>query len=71
MHCSDLDHYKEHEREWKVKEEAKMYIKEGISKSMKEFQCIPNVASLNYEGLCIHPHLDLLEGFKFPMFYTF
>lgn len=48
-----------------------MDIKEEIRKAMKEFQCIPDVAGLNYEDLCIHPDLDLPEGFKVPKFDTF
>ena len=31
----------------------------------------PDVAGLNYEDLCIHPDLDLPEGFKVPKFDTF
>ncbi|KAK4714138.1 hypothetical protein R3W88_020045 [Solanum pinnatisectum] len=38
---------------------------------MKELQCIPEVAGLNYEDLCIHPNLDLPEGFKVPKFDVF
>ncbi|KAK4706953.1 hypothetical protein R3W88_033490 [Solanum pinnatisectum] len=38
---------------------------------MKELQCIPEVTNLNYEDLCIHPNLDLPEGFKVPKFDVF
>ncbi|XP_055814132.1 uncharacterized protein LOC129883514 [Solanum dulcamara] len=38
---------------------------------MKEFHYTPDVIGLNYEDLCIHPDLDLLEGFKVPKFDTF
>ncbi|XP_015057549.1 uncharacterized protein LOC107003791 [Solanum pennellii] len=38
---------------------------------MKELQCIPDVAGLSYAELCIHPDLNLPEGFKIPMFDTF
>lgn len=38
---------------------------------MKELQCIPEVAYFNNEDLCIHPNLDLSEGFKIPKFDTF
>ena len=38
---------------------------------MKEFQCIPDVTGLNYEDLCIHPNLNLPEGFKIHKFDTF
>lgn len=48
------------------KECAKVDIKEKIQKSMKDLQCIPDVADLSYEDLCIHLNLDLLEGFKLP-----
>ncbi|KAK4721901.1 hypothetical protein R3W88_012134 [Solanum pinnatisectum] len=69
---SELDHYEEWEREWRSKEEAaKLDMKEEIRKAMKELQCIPEVAGLNYEDLCIHPNLDLLEGFKVPKFDVF
>lgn len=51
----------------RLKEEgAKVDIKEKIRKSMKDLQCIPDVADLSYEDLCIHLNLDLLEGFKVP-----
>ncbi|KAK4715537.1 hypothetical protein R3W88_013875 [Solanum pinnatisectum] len=69
---SELDHYEEREREWRSKEEiAKLDMKEEIRKAMKELQCIPEVAGLNYEDLCIHPNLDLPEGFTVPMFDIF
>ncbi|XP_015164081.1 uncharacterized protein [Solanum tuberosum] len=38
---------------------------------MKELHCIPEVAGLSYEGLCIHSNLDLLKGFKVPKFDVF
>uniref|UniRef100_M1BQB8 Gag-pro n=1 Tax=Solanum tuberosum TaxID=4113 RepID=M1BQB8_SOLTU len=38
---------------------------------MKELQYIPEVDELSYEDLCIHPNLDLPEGFKVPKFDTF
>ena len=50
---------------------TKVDKKEDIKKAMKEIQCFPDVASLNYEDLCIHPNLDLQEGFKIPKFDTF
>ena len=49
----------------------KVDIKEEVKKDMKEFQYIPDIAGHNYEDLCIHPNLDLLEGFKIPKFDTF
>ena len=64
MHGYDLDHYEEQEKEWREKEEVKVDIKEEIKKSMKELQCIPDITGLSYEDLCIHPNLDLPEGFK-------
>ncbi|XP_055806992.1 uncharacterized protein LOC129875775 [Solanum dulcamara] len=69
---SELDHYEEQEREWRTKEEiTKQSMKEEIVKAMKEFHYTPNVVGLNYEDLCIHPNLDLPEGFKVPKFDTF
>ncbi|KAK4727155.1 hypothetical protein R3W88_032072 [Solanum pinnatisectum] len=69
---SELDHYEEREREWRSKEEtAKLDMKEEIRKAMKELQCIPDVADLNYEDLCIHPNLDLPKRFKVPKFDVF
>ncbi|XP_015078373.1 uncharacterized protein LOC107022209 [Solanum pennellii] len=38
---------------------------------MKELQCIPDVAGLSYAELCIHPDLNLPEGFKILKFDTF
>lgn len=38
---------------------------------MKEKQCLPKVAGLKYEDLCIHQNFDLLEGFKVPKFDVF
>ncbi|XP_049405306.1 uncharacterized protein LOC125868788 [Solanum stenotomum] len=70
--CSEIDHYEEREREWRSKEEAvKLNMKEEIRKAMKEIDCIPEVDGLSYEDLCIHPDLDLPEGFKVPRFDTF
>ncbi|XP_055830863.1 uncharacterized protein LOC129899888 [Solanum dulcamara] len=68
----ELDHYEEQEREWRAKEETtKWNMKEEIMKAMKEFHYTPDVSGLNYEDLCIHPNLDLPEGFKVPKFDTF
>ena len=53
------------------KEEVKFGIKEEIRKAIKELQCIPNIVGLNFEDLCFHPNLDLLEEFKIPKFDTF
>ena len=70
--CSELDHYKEQEREWRSKEEAvKLNMKEEIRKAMKELHYISEVDGLSYKDLCIHPNLDLPEGFKVPKFVTF
>ena len=71
MHGSELDHYEEQEREWKAKEEVKIDIKEEIKRAMKELQCIPDAVGLSYAELCIHPDLNLPEGFKIPKFDTF
>ena len=71
MHDSELDHYEEREREWKAKEDAKIDIKKEIKRAMKELQCIPEIAGLSYKELCIHPDLNLPEGFKIPKFDTF
>ena len=68
---SDLDHYEEQERELKAKEDAKIDIKEGIKRAMKELKCIPDIAGLSYEDLCIHLDLNLPERFKIPKFDTF
>lgn len=38
---------------------------------MKELQYISEVVNLSYDNLCIHPNLDLLEGFKVPKFEIF
>ena len=48
-----------------------MDIKEGIKKAIKELQYILDIAGLNYEDSCIHPNLDLHEGFKISKFDTF
>ena len=71
VHGSELDHYEEHEREWREKKEGKVDIKEETKKAMKELQCVPDIAGLSYEDLCINPNLDLLEGFKIPKFDSF
>ncbi|XP_069149116.1 uncharacterized protein [Solanum lycopersicum] len=71
VHGSELDHYEEQEREWRSREEAKVDIKEEIRKAMRELQCTPDVTGLSYAELCIHPDLNLLEGFKIPKFDTF
>ena len=38
---------------------------------MKELHYISEVDGLSYKDLCIHPNLDLPEGFKVPKFVTF
>ena len=55
----------------KAREEEKIDIKEEIKREIKELQCIPYVARLSYAELCIHPDLNLPEGFKIPNFDTF
>ena len=59
MHYSELDHYEKEEKEWRSKEEVKVDINEEIKKAMKHLQCVPDIASLSYEELCIHQNLDL------------
>ena len=71
MHGSELNHYEEQEIKWREKEEEKVDIKEEIKKAMKEFQNVPDVVGINDENLCIHPNLDLPEGFKIPKFDSF
>ena len=63
MHGSELDHYEEQEKEWRANKEVNVNIKEEIKKAMKEIQCVPDIAGLSYEELCVHPNLDLPEGF--------
>ena len=48
-----------------------MNMKEEIRKAMKELHYVSEVDGLSYEDLCIHPNLDLPEGFKVPKFVTF
>ena len=38
---------------------------------MKELQCVPDIAEISNEDLCIHPNFDLPEGFKILKFDTF
>jgi len=40
-------------------------------KGQERVQCIPKVADLSYEDLCIHSNLDLPKGFKVPKFDVF
>nr|XP_004240309.1 uncharacterized protein LOC101266943 [Solanum lycopersicum] len=46
-------------------------MKEEIRKAMEELHYIFEVDGLSYKNLCIHPNLDLPEGFKVPKFVTF
>ncbi|XP_069154673.1 uncharacterized protein [Solanum lycopersicum] len=46
-------------------------MKEEIRKAMKELHYISEVDGLSYKDLCIHPNLDLPEGFKVPKLVTF
>ena len=71
MHDSELDHYEEQEKQSMAKDEASVDIKEAISKAVKEFKWIHDVAGLNYEDLCIHQNQDLPEWFNIPTFDTF
>ena len=71
MNGFELDHYEEQEKEWKAREEAKIDIKEGIKRAMKELQCVTDVAGLSYAELCIYPDLNLPEVFKILKFDTF
>ena len=72
MNSYEIYHYEERERKCRSKEEAaQIDIKEEIRKAMKKFQCIPDIAYLNYENLCIHLNLDLPGGFNMIKFDTF
>ena len=71
MYDSELDHFEEHEKEWREKEDVEVNIKEEMKKAMKELQCIPDITGHSYKDLFIHPNLDLPEGFKIPNTYTF
>ncbi|KAK4710109.1 hypothetical protein R3W88_004622 [Solanum pinnatisectum] len=69
---SELDHYEEKDKEWRAKEEnTKQIMKEEIAKLIKEFDYSSKDVGLNYKNLCIHPNLNLPEGFKVPKFVTF
>ena len=59
----EMDHYEEHEKECRAKDEIKVDINEEIKKAMKELQCVPDIVGLSYEDLCTHPNLNLPEGF--------
>ncbi|XP_069145570.1 uncharacterized protein [Solanum lycopersicum] len=71
VHGSELDHYKEQEREWRATEESKIDIKEKIKRAMKELQCTQDIAGVSYAELCINSDLNLPEGFKILMFESF
>ena len=66
-----MDHYEEQEKEWRANKEVNVNIKEEIKKAMKEIQCVPDIAGLRFEDLCIHLNFNLLEGFKIQKFDTF
>ena len=71
MHDFEFDYYEKQEKEWRVKEDVRVDIEEEINKAMKELQCIPDIAGVSYKDLCIHPNLDLPEGFKILKLDTF
>ena len=50
---------------------TKQSIQEEVAKAMKQFHLTPEATGLSYDELCIHPNLDLPEGFKVPKFDTF
>lgn len=62
------------EKESKVPEDNHarelLLIKEEIAK-MKKTYSLPNATRFGYDDLCIHPDLNLPEGFKTPKFEIF
>lgn len=55
-----------------VKEKGFHAIYEGRGlEDHERVVCIPKVAGLNYEDLCIHPNFYLPEGYKAPTYDVF
>lgn len=71
----ETNHYEALEKEWKSKEERRaqeiITIKKALSQVMKNMQSTWRVIGLEYEDLCMHPDLDLPEGYKVSKFDTF
>ena len=65
MHGSKLDHYEEQEKEWRASKDVRVDIKEEIKKSMKDLQCIPDVAGLSYEDLLSSQIWTFQKGSRF------
>ncbi|XP_004228826.2 uncharacterized protein [Solanum lycopersicum] len=71
----ELDHYEEMEKEWRLREEKREQemnvMKEAISEAVKRVQTSRKITELEYEDLCMHPDLEIPEGYKIPKFETF
>ncbi|XP_049397433.1 uncharacterized protein LOC125861619 [Solanum stenotomum] len=46
-------------------------MKDAISEAVKSVQSSRKITGLEYEDLCIHPDLEIPEGYKIPKFETF
>ncbi|XP_049385670.1 uncharacterized protein LOC125849743 [Solanum stenotomum] len=71
----ELDHYEEMEKEWRLREEKREQemnvMKDAISEAVKSVQSLKKITGLEYEDLCMHPDLEIPEGYKIRKFETF
>ncbi|XP_059288227.1 uncharacterized protein LOC132041533 [Lycium ferocissimum] len=64
----EIDHYEEMEKAWKAEQEKKEERLERKTTAILE-RCMRTTLTstgLSYDDLCMHPNLDLPEGFKVP-----
>ncbi|KAK4724271.1 hypothetical protein R3W88_027050 [Solanum pinnatisectum] len=63
------------EKEWRLREEKYEkeinVMKDAISEAVKTVQSSRKISGLEYEDFCMHPDLEIPEGYKIPKFDTF
>lgn len=64
----ELNHYKETEKEWRLKEEKREQkmsgMKNVITQAVQSVQSSKKITGLEYEDLCMHSDLEIPEGYK-------
>ncbi|XP_060200394.1 uncharacterized protein LOC132628648 [Lycium barbarum] len=69
----EINHYEEIEKAWKAEQEKQEERLEWKMTNMLERSMRTTLTGtgLSYDDLCMHPNLDLFEGFKVPRFELF
>ncbi|XP_047268166.1 uncharacterized protein LOC124898569 [Capsicum annuum] len=66
-----MDHYEEKEKKWRTEHEMKLIAMNEEIIRIKESHGARDHDGLGYDDLCVHPGIDLPEGYNVPKFKVF